>query len=196
MDDVDFKYRTLVAFLPDAGVFYGAREQRRLEVGCNKAHIQLDATWFWFREDALVVPNNERFSFGVGGYVQQLSQERNDNVPDGRVSVWRVLTSIVLTLQRRLLYLASQCSDSEGPRMAPDFIGGHNVAAWPNADRGQAFNKRLGCSAPSARPGGRHYAKDCLHPQISADCLVMNGVSAPHVDIIANIAPIGTYTNQ
>jgi hypothetical protein len=79
--------------------------------------------------------------------------------------------------------------------MAPDVIGGHNVAAWPNADRGQAFNKRLG-SAPSARPGGRHYAKDCLHPQISADCLVMNGVSASLVDIIADIAPIGTYMNR
>ena len=108
-----------------------------------------------------MAPNNGRFSFGVGGYVKRLAQERNDNVPDGQVLVWRVLTSIVPILQRRLVYLASQCSDSEGPRMAPNVIGGHNVAAWPNADRGQAFNKRL-ASAPSARPGGRHYAKGCL----------------------------------
>ncbi len=55
----------------------------------------------------------------------------------------------VPTLQRRLVYLVSQCSDSEGPLMAPDVIGGHNVAAWPNADCGQAFNECLG-SAPSA----------------------------------------------
>ena len=48
VDDVDFKYRTLVAFLPSAGVFYRARERRRSEVGCNKAHIQLDASWFRF----------------------------------------------------------------------------------------------------------------------------------------------------
>ena len=48
VDDVDFKYRTLVAFLPGAGVFYCAREQRRSDVGCNKAHIQLDASWFRF----------------------------------------------------------------------------------------------------------------------------------------------------
>ena len=195
VDDVDVKYRTLVAFLPGAGVFYCAREQRWSEVGCNKAHIQLDASWFQFREDALVAPNNGRFSFGVGGYVKRLAQERNDNFPNGRVSVWRVSTSIVPTLQRRLVYLASQCSDSEGPRMAPDVIGGHNVAAWPNADRGQAFNERL-ASAPSARPGGRHYAKGCLHQQIPAHCLVIDGISAPHVDIVVDIAPIGTYTNR
>jgi hypothetical protein len=196
VDDVDFKYRTLVAFLPRAGVFYCARERRRSEVGCNKAHIQLDASWFRFREDALVVaPNNGRFSFGVGGYVKRLAQERNYHDPDGRVSIWRVLTSIVPTLQRRLVYLARQCSDSEGPRMAPDVIGGHNIAAWPNADRGQAFNKRL-ASALSARPGGRHYAKGCLHLQIPGDCLVIDGISDPHVDIVVDIAPIGTYTNR
>ncbi|KAI2507437.1 hypothetical protein MHU86_6929 [Fragilaria crotonensis] len=102
--------------------------------GCNNAHIQLDASWFRFQEDALVAPYNGRFSFGAGGYVKRLAQERNYHVPDGRVSIWRVSTSIVPKLQRRLVCLASQCSDSEGPRMAPDVIGGHNIAAWPNAD--------------------------------------------------------------
>lgn len=195
VDDADFKYRTLVAFLPGAGIFYCARERRRSEVGCNNAHIQLDASWFRFQEDALVAPYNGRFSFGVGGYVKRLAQERNYHVPDGRVSIWRVSTSIVPKLQRRLVYLASQCSDSEGPRMAPDVIAGHNIAAWPNADRGQAFNERL-ASALSARPGGRHYAKGCLHQQIPGDCLVIDGISAPHVDIIVDIAPIGTYMNR
>jgi hypothetical protein len=56
-------------------------------VGCTKVHIQLDAKWFRFQEDALVAPNNEQFSFGVGGYVKQASQEWNDNVPDGQVLV-------------------------------------------------------------------------------------------------------------
>ena len=79
--------------------------------------------------------------------------------------------------------------------LAPDVIGSHNIAAWPNADRGQAFNERL-ASALSARPGGRHYAKGCLHLQIPGDCLVIDGISAPHVDIVVNIAPIGTYTNR
>jgi hypothetical protein len=44
VDDEDFKYRTWVAFLPGAGVIYCARGQRRSEVDCNKAHIQLDAS--------------------------------------------------------------------------------------------------------------------------------------------------------
>ena len=65
VDDVDFKYRTIVAFLPGVGVFYCACERHRSELGCNKAHIQLDASWFQFQEDALVAPNNGRFSFGV-----------------------------------------------------------------------------------------------------------------------------------
>jgi hypothetical protein len=43
---------------------------------------------------------------------------------------------------------------------------------------------------------GRHYAKGCSHQQIPADCLVIDSVSAPHVDIIVDIAPIGTYTNR
>ena len=140
-----------------------------------------------FREDALVAPSNGRFSFGVGEYVKRRAQEWNDNVPNGRLSLWRVSTSIVPILQRRLVYLASQRSDSEGPRMAPDVIGGHNVAATPNADCGQRL-----ASALSARPGGRHYAKGCLHQLISADCLVIDGISAPHIDIVVNIAPIGT----
>jgi hypothetical protein len=70
-----------------------------------------------------------------------------------------------------------------------------DFAAWPNADRGQAFNERL-ASALSARPGGRHYAKGCLHLQIPGDCLVIDGISAPHDDIVVDIAPIGTYTNR
>ncbi len=32
-----------------------------------------------------MAPKNEQFSFGVGGYVKQLSQEGNDNVIDGQV---------------------------------------------------------------------------------------------------------------
>ncbi len=79
--------------------------------------------------------------------------------------------------------------------MEPDVVGGHNIAAWPNAHCGQAFNQRL-ASAPSARSGGRHYARGCLHQQIPVDCLVVDGDSVPHVDIVVDIAPIGKCTNR
>ncbi len=104
---------------------------------------------------------------------------------------------VLFQLCRGVLFIwqASALANSQGPRMAPDVIGGHNVAAWPNADRVQPFNKRLG-SAPSARPGGRHYAKGCSHQQIPSDCLVIDGISASHVDIIVDFAPIGTNTNR
>ena len=79
--------------------------------------------------------------------------------------------------------------------MAPDVVGGHNIATCPNADCCQTFNKRL-ASVPSARPGGRQYARGCLHQQIPVDCLVIDGNSVPHVDIVVDIAQIGKCMKQ
>jgi hypothetical protein len=66
----------------------------------------------------VVAPNNGRFSFGVGGYVKRLAQERNYHVPDGRVSIWRVSTSIVPKLQRRLVVSAYFTLDTVLPSTA------------------------------------------------------------------------------
>ena len=167
VDDLDFKYRTLVAFLPGAGVFYCAREQCWLEVGCKKAHIQLDASWFRFREDALVAPNNGRFSFGVGGYVKRLAQERNDNIPQrASVGVEGVQQALSQLCRGVLFIWQASALTLTGPHMAPNVIGGHKQHCGLAECRscGQAFNERL-ASAPSARPGGRHFAKGCLQQQ-------------------------------
>ncbi len=46
LDDADYKYRTMIAFLPGAGIFYCARERRcGIHGGVGGALIQLDMSW-------------------------------------------------------------------------------------------------------------------------------------------------------
>jgi hypothetical protein len=194
-DDADYKYRTMIAFLPGAGVFYCARERRRGVHGVGGgALIQLDMSWLRLWEDVGAPPTARRFSFGRDGYVKRFARESTSGLPSSHyVSAWRVTSSNLRIVRDRLVLRASQCADSDGPRLPPDFFGGSHFGAWPAADRGQEFNKQLGRSA-SARVGGRHYAAGCLHFQVPDDCLVVDGIESPHVDIIVNVAPIGSCT--
>ena len=47
-DESDFKYRTLIAYLPGAGVFYYARDSPWTEKGVKGAHIPRNDSWFRF----------------------------------------------------------------------------------------------------------------------------------------------------
>ncbi|KAI2499386.1 hypothetical protein MHU86_15098 [Fragilaria crotonensis] len=44
-DKNDFKFRTMILFLPQCGVFYCARERRKEDVGVAKTHVALDMSW-------------------------------------------------------------------------------------------------------------------------------------------------------
>jgi hypothetical protein len=48
-DENDYKYRTLIAFLPGAGVFYCSRERRRKSEGIEGSEIALDMSWLRIR---------------------------------------------------------------------------------------------------------------------------------------------------
>ncbi len=96
-------------------------------------------------------------------------------------------------MRDRLVLQASQCAESDGPHLPPDFFGGRHFGACPAADRSQEYNKQLGRSA-AARVGRRHYATGCLHLQISDNCLVVDGIESRHVDIVVDVAPIGSCT--
>ena len=85
----------------------------------------------------------------------------------------------------------TQCADHEGPRMPPDFVLGHDLGAWANADRAQEYNRRL-VSSNSTRVGGRHYAPGCLHLNIPDTCWILDPKERPFVDIIVDIAPTGS----
>ena len=185
----------MIAFLPGTGIFYCARERRRgFSGGGDGALIQLDMSWLRIREDRNASTTARRLSFGRDGYVKRFSRESTCGHPSSHhVSAWRVTSCNLRVVRDRLVLQASQCADSEGPRLPPDFFGGTHFGAWPAADRGQEYNRQLGRST-SARVGGRHYATGCLHFQIPGDCLVVDGVESPHVDIIVDVAPIGSCT--
>jgi hypothetical protein len=74
LPDSDFKYRTLVAYLPGAGVFYCARERRPSTVGLPNTPVHHDVSWLRIMEDR-ENPPGARFSFGPGGFVRQFSAE-------------------------------------------------------------------------------------------------------------------------
>ena len=44
-DGNDFKFRTMILFLPQCGVFYCARERHKEDVGVAKTHVALDMSW-------------------------------------------------------------------------------------------------------------------------------------------------------
>lgn len=75
--------------------------------------------------------------------------------------------------------------------MPPDFVAGHDLGAWPVADRAQEYNRRL-VNSKSTRVGGRHYAPGCLHLNVPETCWIIDPKENPFVDIIVDIAPIGS----
>ena len=61
VDDVDFKYQTLVAILPGAGVFYCACERRRLEVVATRPTYSLMQVGFSFERMLWWLPTTNDF---------------------------------------------------------------------------------------------------------------------------------------
>ena len=188
-DKLDFKFRTLIAYLPGAGVFYCAAGERCWsEVGVKGAHIQLDASWFRFRNEG-----GSTNPLGPAGYVKRWHEAAS--TPEApHYSIWRVSTSGVPTRQIRRIYLATQVPDHEGPVMAPDVIEGQYVGGWSQADRGREYNGRV-ASLGSAKVGGRHHASCCFHRDILSDCLVIDGVDDPFVNIVVDCNQVNRCTD-
>jgi hypothetical protein len=70
----DFKFRTMILFLPQCGVFYCARERCKEDVGVAKTHVALDMSWLCLERST---DNNGKvlYTFGKGGYVKQFHEE-------------------------------------------------------------------------------------------------------------------------
>ena len=189
--DMDYLYRTLIAFLPGAGVLYCPRERRGAEVGVAGSLIPLDMSWLRLDNDE-TAGWGRHYSFGDDSYVKCFSGEGQFGELVPSVTAWRVSTGHHLggSSVRRVVH-ARQCSDADGPRMPPDFVAGQSISTWPPAYLGQEYNKRLARSN-STRIGGRHYAQGCLHQGIPEDCLVIDVKDDPNVDIVVDVAPIGS----
>jgi hypothetical protein len=171
-DKNDFKYRTMLLFLPQCGVFYCAREHRGKEVGVFKSLVALDMSWL--RLERVVGANGTvSYSFGEGSYVKKFYSERKSCLilENNTVSALRVSTGWTPNFrQNRVMYRASQCCDSEGPMMPPDVYFGEEAVHWPAADLlAGEYNSRL-ARANSASRDGRHYAPSCHHYRLPERC--------------------------
>ena len=196
LPDRDFLYRTLIAFLPGAGVLYCPREHRGAEVGVEGSLIPLDMSWLRLHEN-VTAGQGRRYSFGEDSYVKCFFGESEQGGVLPMITAWRVSTGHHLgrSTMRRVVH-AMQCSDADGPRMPPDFVAGQAISsAWPAACLGQEYNKRLARSK-STRIGGRYYAQGCLHWRIPDDCLVIDVMDDPDVDIVVDVAPIGSCKSK
>lgn len=190
---VDYKFRTMIAFLPAAGTFYCARERRRDSVGVAKSLVQLDMSWLRMQRNEL--PNGSaHYTFGEGGYVRKFAsevrgvQQRKHN----RISAWKFCFR---GCQQRVIYRALQCHDSHGPKLAPDFFNGEDAGCWPRDVLAEEYNKRLARSN-SLRSGGRHYAAGCHHFSLPPSCWLIDPRDNPFVDIMIDVAPVGLCMNR
>ena len=72
MPDRDFLCRTLIAFLPGAGVLYCPRERRGAKVGVGGSlTIPLDMSWLQLHEDATAEPGRSYY-FGEDSYLKRI----------------------------------------------------------------------------------------------------------------------------
>ena len=191
--DCDFKYRTFVAYLPGAGVFYCARERRPAAVGLRNTPVHHDVSWLRISVDIDAHPPARRYSFGADGFVRRFSEESVD-----WVSAWRVTRGMYCAERYipRLVFGARQCSDSDGPRMPPDIVGDVDVGHLPAAARRVIYNSHL-ASSTTTKVGCRHYVKGSRHRFIPDSCLVINGdESSPHIDVVVDVAPRGSFRSH
>jgi hypothetical protein len=143
LHDSDFKSRTLIAFLPGAGVLYCPRERRGAEVGVEGSLIPLDMSWLRLNND-VTAGRKRHYSFGDDSYVKCFFGKGQPEEVVPLVTAWRVSNGHHLggCSMRRVVH-AAQCSDADGPRLPPDFVAGQSISTWPAAYLGQEYNKRL-----------------------------------------------------
>ena len=208
-DRNDFKFRTMIVFLPQCGVFYCARERRKEDVGVAKTHVALDMSWL--RLERSTDDNGKvTYTFGKGGYVKRFHMEgtkhfryqypkrsdmRFEKVVD-RVSAWRLSLNRTSDLQQnRVVYRVEQCLDSDGPRMAPDVFDGSWQPNIPREYLALEYNQRLAV-ANSVRMEGRHYAPGCHHYRLPDTCWIIDPTSEHFVDIMVDLPPLGLQRNR
>lgn len=166
---VDYQFRTCLAFIPNAGVFYCARDRRHSDVGgVDRPLNPLPMSWLCLERHKDDESSPASYTFGEDGYAKRLYTD------DGHlVSVWRIGFHARHGYEHRLVHRAEQCHDCNGPKMAPDVFLGEDAGAWPQEELAAEYNFRL-ASANSAREGGRHYVSGCHHFNLPDTCWVLD----------------------
>ena len=167
---IDWKFRTMICYIPAAGVFYCLRERRRKDVGIEHTLIPFDMSWLRMHRD-VGVDGRVSYGFGEGGYVRRFASSGLGN--DSRIPVWRIRSCRHDRMQR-VIYRALQCHDREGPKMAPDVFNG-KTSSQSQAALAAQYNSCL-ANARSAEANGRHYANGCHYSgMLPKSCMVMAG---------------------
>ena len=214
-DDNDYKFRTMILFLPQCGVFYCARERRHEDVGVAGTLVALDMSWLRLRRRYDRVEKRVLYTFGEGGYVKKFHSQGTmefryaypkysaENIMDGffegkpdRVSAWRFSLNRTSALQQnRVVYRVEQCLDSDGPKLAPDVFDGVWYRDMAHEYLAYEYNKRL-AGANSGRVGGRHYASGCHHRRLPKTCWIIDPTSEHFVDIMVDLPQLGEQKHR
>jgi len=195
-DSMDYKFRSLIAFVPNAGVFYCSSERRRADAGVEKTLVPHDMSWLRLHRSSEVGSGAEQprapvYTIGDGGYVKRLHCGGSDGHP---VSVWRMTYNILQ--DKRVILRANQCADQDGPMLPPDVISGQCFSsAWPREVLALEFNSIL-AGSNSARLGGRHYAAGTRYFDLPSSCFLVDPAIDPMVDIMIDVAPFGTSVDR
>ena len=191
LDDADdYKFRTMILFLPQCGVFYCARERRSDAVGVSKTLVALDMSWLCLvrSED---VDGNLSYQFGEGGYVKKFTGDaygKCRSYLSHRVSGWRIcFNRTTASQQNRVCYkVAQECLDSEDPKMPPDvFNGYHQQPDVPQEYLRALYNKRLAWAKSATKKG-----------RLPDNCWVIDPTSQHFVDIVVDLPDVGNEKNR
>ena len=134
LDNVNnIKQRTLLAFLPGAGVFYCAKDWLRKHEGVEGSQIALDMSWFCLSRSMNCSPSlfNSHLQFGEDVYVTRFLNITSVGLPatSTMVSTWSFLyyPGATTRLQREV-FMSRQCAEHECLRMPRDIIASHDMA--------------------------------------------------------------------
>jgi hypothetical protein len=172
---VDWKFRTMICFIPAAGVFYCLRERRRKDVGIENTMIPFDMSWLRMRRH-IGVDGKASYGFADGGYVRRFATGLGSCPKDNCIPVWRI-RSCRHDRMERVFYRALQCHYCEGQKMTPDVYAGQSSSEPPEALAAE-YNSCL-ARAKSAKANGRHYANGWHYSgRLQKSCLILD----PKVD--------------
>jgi hypothetical protein len=190
---VDWKFRTMICFIPAAGVFYCLRERRRKDVGIENTMIPFDMSWLRMRRH-VGVDGKASYGFADGGYVRRFATGLGSCPKDNCIPVWRI-RSCRHDRMERVIYRALQCHDCEGPKMTPDVYAGQSSSEPPEALAAE-YNSCL-ARAKSAKANGRHYANGWHYSgRFQRSCLIIDPKVDPCVDIVTDVVATGCCTDR
>jgi hypothetical protein len=211
LDDMnDFKFRFMILFLPQCGMFYCARERCKEDVGVAKTHVALDMSWLCL-ERSTDKKRKALNTFGKRGFVKQIHEEEPkefwyDKYSNRsyklfekslvRVLAWQLSLNRTSDLQQNwVVCRVEQCWDSDGPKMAPDVFDGSWQPSIPREYLAVEYNQHL-AAANSARMDGRHYATGCHHYRLPDTCWIIDPTSEHFVDIMVDLPRLGQQRNR